>query len=131
MRFRVGVGNVARHLFFGHRVRHEGERVYVRFPLLHVEHRKIDRAPVKPCGSSRFEAADVESEFYQTVRQLVCGHESRGAGVLFPFPRNDAAVQINARGDDDRLAAQNAAESVFHSDDFSVFHEDIGDLALQ
>ncbi len=131
VRLLVGIGKVAGRLSARHPLRKEGKGVYVRFPLLDLQFRIVDGTPVHARRSARLKAAHLKAEVDEVLCKEVCGRESVRPGTLLIFPRDDFALEVYARSEDDHFCRNDLAYRRPDARHFSVFREDLCRLALQ
>ena len=88
-----------------------GEGVEIGLALLNLAFGKVDGARVHAGGRARLEAAHRKAEIQKVRRQIVRRGKAVRPRAFLPFPRDDGAVQIDARrqhdgGREDRAAVR-------------------------
>ena len=126
----VGVGQVAHGGIVDLVGGAEGKRLRRLVPRLHLHFGKIDAPPVDTGWRAGFEAAKVQPEGAEIVRQSHAGVHPVGPGGDDALAGDDGAVQVRSRGDDHGLRAVFRPQLGAHAGDGAVRSQNFHDLRL-
>ena len=112
--------------FFGE----EGKGIDVIVAPLHLAFLEMYRSAVHARGRARLEPHDPEPEPPQAVREVRGALKSVGTRFLNEIARDGFGIEIYARADHDRAAADDAAESRLYARHGAVFREDFSGFRL-
>ena len=126
----VGVGQVAHGGIVDLVGGAEGKRLRRLVPRLHLHFGKIDAPPVDTGWRAGFEAAKVQPEHAQIIRQSHTGVHPVGTGGDDALAGDDGAVQVRSRGDDHGFRAVLRPQLSAHAGDGAVRSQNFHDLRL-
>ena len=126
----VGIGQVAHCPIFRHVLGLKGKRDAVFFAFLHFQFAKINAAAIDARRRAGLKAHKIEPHLAQRIRQTDRGKHAVRTAVIKHIADDNSALQIRARGDNDRFGVIMRAGSRGHAGDSTVFRCNIYNLCL-
>ena len=126
----VGVGEPAHGPVLRRRLGLKGEGEHLPVPLLQLHLGEVHAAGVDPGGRARLEAAQLQPQLFQALRQGEGDGQPVGAGLPRHVPHDGAPPQVGAGGDHHGLDPVHRPVGGAHGGDPAVFREHVGDLRL-
>ena len=126
----VGIGQVAHCPIFRHVLGLKGKRDAVFFAFLHFQLTKINAAAIDARRRAGLKAHEMKPHLAQRIRQADRGKHAVRTAVIKHITDDNSALQIRARGDDDRLGVIMRAGSRGHTGDSTVFRCNVYNLRL-